>query len=420
MRKAQSSLESKGWDVGLRVIRYPEFLSIWSVGASLSILRWLEMLSVGVVVFDITASPLYVALMIILRFLPFIILGSLSGAISERINRRIGLIVMLSLMAIASLYFALKTVSGQITLPLIAISVLLNGLIWALDFPIRRTLFADVVPAGLLGIAMTLDSVTSNITRFLGPLIGGLFLEFVGIEGVFFLGAALYLIAALTMVFGTRIAGNRLSEMTGGFFSSLVTGLHVLRQERTLLGVMAVTVIFNVWGFPFFSMIPIIGKEVLGLSPLPLGLLVSAEGLGALTGALLIVALAKVQFYRKLYTYGVFLTLVMAFAFSQASNFLSATLFLFLTGLGAGFFAAMQSTLVMFCTPLEARGRMMGLLTVFIGISTLGFLHIGILAKWLGAESAIVVCTVEGLLMLLLVCRVWPEVLAPQLLPADS
>ena len=114
------------------------------------------------------------------------------------------------------------------------------------------------------------------------------------------------------------------------------------------------------------------------------------------------------------------MTLVMAFAFSQASNFLSAALFLFLTGLGAGFFAAMQGTLVMFCTPLEARGRMMGLLTVFIGISTLGFLHIGILAKWLGAESAIMVCTVEGFLMLLLVCRAWPEVLSPQLLPSDS
>ena len=80
----------------------------------------------------------------------------------------------------------------------------------------------------------------------------------------------------------------------------------------------------------------------------------------------------------------------------------------------------MQSTLILFCTPLEARGRMMGLLTVFIGISTLGFLHIGILAKWLGAEAAIAVCTVEGFLMLLLVCRVWPEVLAPQLLPSHS
>ena len=60
---------------------------------------------------------------------------------------------------------------------------------------------------------------------------------------------------------------------------------------------------------------------------------------------------------------------------------------------------------------------MMGVLSVCIGLCTVGFLHIGLLGNWLGAELAIVICTVEGFLVLLLVCRVWPEVLASQTLP---
>ena len=80
----------------------------------------------------------------------------------------------------------------------------------------------------------------------------------------------------------------------------------------------------------------------------------------------------------------------------------------------------MQATLVMFCTPLEARGRMMGFLSVCIGLCTVGFLHIGLLAKWLGAELAIAVSTVEGIFILVLVCRIWPEILSPQAVPSDS
>ena len=80
----------------------------------------------------------------------------------------------------------------------------------------------------------------------------------------------------------------------------------------------------------------------------------------------------------------------------------------------------MQATLVLFCTPLEVRGRMMGLLSVCIGLCTVGFFHIGLLANLLGTELAIVVSTVEGFFMMVLVCRLWPEILAPQAVPSDS
>ena len=419
IQKNQSRGISKDSVEILKLIRNREFITIWFVGSSLSILRWLELLAVGVVVFDITESPIYVALMVILRFIPFIFLGFFTGLISERINRRLGLINILSIMALASLFFASMVLFGHLNLWIIGASIILNGLLWTLDFPIRITLFADIVQPDLLGKAITLDSVTNTITRFLGPLIGGFFLEFVGFEGVFFLGALLYVLAALAIIFGTKIAGENLRTNSESFISELVNGLHLLRNNRTLLGIMVVTVIFNLWGFPFFSMIPVFGKDVLGLSPLFLGLLVSAEGFGALIGVLLIVAYSRVSHYRKLYTYGTFLCLIMVFAFSQAPNFLSAAFFLFLTGIGGGCFSAMQSTLVMLCTPLEARGRMMGFLTLFIGLSTLGFFHIGLLANWLGTVFSMVVCSVEGFIMLLLACKIWPEILAQQSIPSD-
>ena len=398
-------------------MRNREFVSLWFVGGALNTVRWLETLAVGVVVFEITASPFAVALMVILRFLPLALLGALTGALAERINRRVLLLVSMLVMGVASLWFGVMALNGHVTLWLLSASALLNGLLWAFDNPVRRTLFADVVTPAQLGSAMTLDSVTSNSTRFVGPVLGGLFLEYAGIHGVFFLGSLLYAVATLIMLFGTRVAGSQKLGGGSSVFSSLLNGFRLLRKERTLQGVLAVTLIFNVWGFPFVSMIPVIGKEVLGLTPLPLGVLMGAEGVGALSGALLILAFAELRHYRYLYTYGTFLCLVMAFAFSQVESFLPAAGFLFLVGIGAGCFSAMQGVLVMLCTPVEARGRMMGVLSVCIGLCTVGFLHIGLLGNWLGAELAIVICTVEGFLVLLLVCRLWPEVLAPQTLP---
>ena len=59
---------------------------------------------------------------------------------------------------------------------------------------------------------------------------------------------------------------------------------------------------------------------------------------------------------------------------------------------------------------------MMGVLSLCIGVGALGFFHIGILADWLGAQMTLATCALEGLLMLLVVRLVWPELVGDQLL----
>jgi len=66
------------------------------------------------------------------------------------------------------------------------------------------------------------------------------------------------------------------------------------------------------------------------------------------------------------------------------------------------------------------RSRMMGLLSVCVGLCALGFLHIGLLADWVGAQNAVLICTAEGLVALFLVCWTWPEIIARQTLPTTD
>ena len=53
---------------------------------------------------------------------------------------------------------------------------------------------------------------------------------------------------------------------------------------------------------------------------------------------------------------------------------------------------------------------MMGLLTVFIGLATLGFVQIGILANWLGAQNAVFICSIQGMVVLIVVVKFIPEI----------
>ena len=406
--------------VGLAgLIRNRQFRLIWLIGAATNTLRWLEILAVGVVVFDITGSPLQVAFMVILRFLPMALIGAFTGVLAERFNRRLFQILSLGFMMTTSIVLTLCVFGGYLNLWIIGLSVVLNGLFWTTDNPIRRTLLGEVVQPAQIGIAMSLDTVTNSTTRFLGPLVGGIFLEFAGLEGVFLVGAILYA-SALGLALLVHTVPGKQVQGRGSIFSFLNDGIRVLQTNRVLVGVLAITVIYNVWAFPFVSMIPVIGKDVLGLSPLSVGLLVSAEGAGTLIGALLVLLTRSVAHYRRLYTLGLSISLAMALIYSQIGASLPSGVFLALEGIGAGVFAAMQAALVLLNTPPEMRSRMMGLLSVCVGLCALGFLHIGLLADWVGAQNAVLICTAEGLIALILVCWTWPEIIARQALPSST
>ena len=283
----------------MKLFRSKDFWAIWFIGLTHNIMKWLEILAVGVVVFEITGSPFYVALMVIVRFIPLSFFGFFNGLIAERINRRMALFYVFLFLSICCFGYALSIHHGVLNLWLISLSVITNGFLWALDFPIRRTLYADFLNNEALGKAITLDSVTNNFTRFLGPIAGGLFVEYVGLKGVFLMGSFLYLVAAMVAIKGIQNVGKPVAMNHESFFSGIKNGLEMLVKVRLLLGIMLVTLIYNLWGFPFVSMIPVIGKEVMFLNPVNVGLLASAEGLGALTGAFLILNYAKVSQYTE-------------------------------------------------------------------------------------------------------------------------
>jgi MFS family permease len=387
-----------------------DFRRLWLVGLVVFAVRWLEMLAVAVFVYQRTGSPFLVAMMMMLRMLPMSLFGAVIGAAAERIDRRKALLFVVAGMMASSLSLALLAFAGQLAVWHLAVASFWNGIGWTCDNPVRRTLIGDVVGPLRLGRAMSVDVGANNASRMLGPTIGGLLLAGTGIGGAFSISVLCYLVA-IAAVLSLRHREAGIAPGHAGVIARIAEGLRLVRGDPRLLGVLVVTVIFNMFGWPFTSMIPVIGQDNLHLAAGGIGVLASMDGVGAFLGAVAIALWARPSVYGRLYIGGVVVYQALVIVVALLPFPILAGAVLLASGFASAGFSIMQATLVYLSAPAHLRSCLYGVLSVCIGIGLLGFIHLGLLAQWIGAAPAIVAVGIEGLLALLLTRPLWQSVL---------
>jgi predicted MFS family arabinose efflux permease len=386
----------------------PDFWRLWSVGLVVFTVRWLETVAVGVFIYQHSRSAFLVAMMTMLRLLPMGLLGAFIGAWAEKIERRITLIVVIMLMLATSTSLALLAHSDHLAIWHLAAASFLNGLGWATDNPVRRVMIGDVVGGGQMSTAMSLDVGANNASRMVGPTIGGLLLASVGISGVFMLSVALYAFA-LYAAFHVHYRNTGLTG-SASVLARVAEGLRRVRSDRRLIGTLAVTMIYNLFGWPFTSMIPVIGQNQLGLGPEGIGILASMDGIGAFCGALLLTLYLRPAWYARAYLGGVAIYMVMLIVFALTPSSGIAGSALLLTGLGGAGFSTVQATLVYLAALPEMRSRILGVLSVCIGVGPVGFVALGLLADKIGAQWATTASGLAGLLCMVLTRPLWRHI----------
>ncbi|WP_428492983.1 MFS transporter [Rhodopila sp.] len=385
-----------------------DFWRLWSVGLVVFTVRWVETVAVGVFVYQHSRSAFLVAMMTMLRLLPMGLFGAFIGAWAEKVERRVVLIVVVVLMLATSASLALLDYSGHLAIWHLAAASFLNGLGWATDNPVRRVMIGEVVGGGQMSTAMSLDVGANNASRMVGPTVGGLLLASVGIGGAFMLSVALYSFA-LYAAFRVRYRNTALIG-SAPVLARIAEGLRLVRGERRLIGTLAVTIIYNVFGWPFTSMVPVIGQSRLGLGAEGIGILASMDGVGAFFGALLLTVLLRPAWYGRAYLGGVAIYLAMLIVFALAPWAGIAGGALLLTGFGGAGFSTMQATLVYLAAPPEMRSRILGVLSMCIGAGPIGFVALGLLADAIGAPWATALSGSAGLLCLALTRPLWRHI----------
>ena len=386
-----------------------DFRRLWLVGLVVFAVRWLEMLAVAVFAYQKTGSPFIVALLTMLRMLPMAMFGAVVGAVAERLERRTVLILVVVSMLLSSLILALLAWTDELAVWHVALASFINGIAWTTDNPVRRTMIGEVVGPDRMSAAMSIDVGANNASRMLGPTLGGVLLATVGIGGAFAVSVACYLVAVLAAM-RVRHRNTIRPSTAAGVLERMVEGVMLVRRDRRLVGTLVITVIYNTFGWPFTSMIPVIGQDNLDLGAAGIGLLASMDGVGAFCGAVLIALYAKPPVFARLYIGGVIAYLSMLPVFALAPHPMLAGSVLLVTGFANAGFSIMQATLVYLAAPPEMRSRVYGVLSVCIGVGMIGFIHLGLLAGMIGAPWATATIGIEGILAMLLTRRWWRAV----------
>lgn len=385
-----------------------DYWRLWYAGMVVTTVRWLETVAMGVVVYARTGSAFDVAMITMLRLLPMGLFGAFLGAAAERFDRRLPLAAMVGVLAATSVVLAVVAWADALEVWHLAVASLINGLGWATDNPLRRTMMGEVVGRGRMATAMAFDVGAANASRIIGPIVGGLLLAGVGIEGAFALGVLMYTTAAaaILMVRASIVP----SPGAGAVLTRTREGVAIVLADRRLAAIMWVTIVYNVFAWPFTSMIPVIGRDSLHLGPEGVGLLTSVDGVGAFVGALLLAMFLAPGWHARAYVGGVAVYLVALIGFALAPTPLAAGVALLLTGLAGAAFATLQATIVYLAAPVDMRSRIMGVLSVCIGTGPIGFVWLGWLADRIGASAATAFTGGIGLLVLAVTWPLWRRI----------
>lgn len=386
------------------ILRDPQFQRLWAVGMAAGMVRWVEVLVYAVITYEQTQSAFWVASLMTLRMLPLALFGVSLGALAARLSRRNVLLTVHAALFLSTLGLLLLSIWGRVGVGHLALASGLSGLLWACDMPMRRGLMGDIAGPRRMAQAMSLDVLAASVCRLIGPGLGGLLLARGGITAVFVSLALIYLpsLLALAQLREPPTNGRPAPKSLAALF---LGGVQAARESTQLRAAFWLTILFNLFAWPVLSMVPVIGHERLHLDPQGQGLLASMEGVGSLLGALLLSLLAS-----RLRNGLVFLAAVLSFLVLQIGlawspqALLTGLALLALGGVQAGF-GVMQATLVYTAAPEARRAEAMGLMTMCIGVSPLGFVAVGALADHWGASTAILICACCGLIG---VALTWP------------
>ena len=398
----------------LAVLKNSNFRILWGSKVVHEVARRIELLVLVLLLKEITGSYFQLGLLVVFLNAPRPVLSLFSGVIADRLDRRRILVVAHGCyFGIATIVLVLLMANAIEPWHVFAV-IFLQGLARVLDDPSRRTAMFDVVGAERIANAVALEQGTSNIGKIIGPLAGGILIAATGFTGAYALLAVLDLAALLLMVqlrLPHRAQGTR-PQMA--VWQSLREGIGFSLSNRTVLGVLLISLVMNAMVLRVQEFIPVIATDHLLVGPFLVGLLTSAIGIGSLIGAGIISLTSSIRYHGRLFVAGSLIMASLVLAVTWSPWFFVSFALLLLAGIAQSGFSTMQSTILLLSSPAGIRGRIVGVNSLTNGAGqVVGPLEIGWIADTLGITFAIGLNAAIAMLLILPIVILTPLVWRP-------
>jgi MFS family permease len=359
-------------------------------------------------VYEISGSPFQLGLTGFFQAFPFVIFGLFAGAVADSFDRKKLLITTVSIQLIPSLLLGILTVTGTVQVWHVYALGFLGTLVEVFNWPARSALIPRLVPRPLLMNAVTLNTIIIQLSFLLGPAIGGILIDEVGLSATYFITNAMLMPAAVAIL-AMRTSGIPEGERRRVNLRSIFEGIEFIWIQRIILSLFLLDFGVTLVGF-YRPILPILTADVFHTGGSGLGVLYGAPSLGAIVGSMALLMMGDVR--RK----GI-LVVVAALIFAGSLALLGivrwfwmavgATLIL---GFADSVSVAIRRTVVQIMAPDGMLGRASSLITVFAQATNgFGAILAGVAAHYVGAANALLLGSFLCFVMVAAICIAIPQ-----------
>ncbi len=384
----------------LRPLRHRAFRAVWFGSLVSNVGTWMQTAALGYYVAHLTHSAAWSAVTAAAEFAPTALLGPFGGALADRMSRRALFLAGTIAQTILATTLTLAMVATHPGAPAVALYALANGCVFALVFPAFNAIMPDLVPADELAGAIGLNSAQWNLGRVVGPVLGSGIYYFAGISWVIGVNAASFLAVVVALA---RVEIPRPPAANGPILAAIVDGFRFVRREPGLRLVLGALTLNTLCIAPFIGLIPAMVVKVFHGGTGAVGVLITAQGLGAVVTGLAFANVTNRYGIRRVMIAAVVGLPFTVSAYALAPNVALASVGLFFTGML--YFAAMSSfsTTAQLRAPSEFRGRALSVNQVVLGVGYVIGLDVqGPLGDRLGVRQVTIVFAAVALVVLAL------------------
>ena len=374
------------------ILRNRDFRLFW-IGACVSFIgSWVQMIAMGLMVYQMTHSKQWLGVIGLVGGLPTTALMLFGGVIADRVNKRTLVIVTQSLFALTACLLALLKWTNTIHIWHIIALSFVNGLVFAIDGPARQAMIYDLVGKDDLASGVALQSAAFNVARIVGPAIGSLLYAGFGPGWCFFLNGVSF-VAIIFAILLIRTDLTRRGEAQGSVWLGFIEGYRYLQSNSIMRSVVLLTGATSLFAFSIYAtLMPALSQEMLGVgeNDTRYGFLFSAIGAGSVAGAFLVGRAARRGSRGLLMMAGANMFAIALFALSRTGNLYFALICFSAIGLAAISQLATANTLTQSLAPEHLRGRAVSAhMFAMSGLQPFGAMLGGAVAQRFGVPNAL-------------------------------
>jgi MFS family permease len=370
---------------------------------------WMQNTAQSWLVYQLTGSKLLLGVVAAVGSAPMLLFSLWGGSVADRHPKRLILLWTQSAMMVLAFIFAGLVQTRLVQTWHILLLAALGGVAMAFDMPARQAFMVEMTSSEDLMNALSLNSSIVNGARVAGPAVAGLLIAQTGLAVCFALNGLSFLavLAGLLMMHLPKFVPPAQPESN---WQHALDGFAYVARHRRVRTLLLLFSIVCVFGWSYSVLMPAFASDILHVGSSGFGMLLSANGIGALFGALTVATYGERMPRRLLVFGGLGLFALMLLLLAWTRNYYMALAALTVAGWGMLLYFSTTNTLIQLSVADGMRGRVMGIWAlVFGGMMPVGGMEAGALSHWLGVPAAVaigaVVCGAAALVTWLVVRR---------------